>query len=38
MFQLGGTDILGPVTGIYKQGDESLGSAKGEQFVNLMSG
>jgi len=34
MFQLGGTDVLGPVTGVYKQGYESLGSAKGEKFCN----
>jgi hypothetical protein len=37
MFQLGGTDVLGPVTGVYKQRYESSGSAKSEKFFNRLS-
>jgi hypothetical protein len=37
MFQLCGTDALGPLTGTYKQGNESLGSAKSEKFFNCLN-
>jgi len=37
MFQLGGTDLLGPVTGVCKHGYESSGSAKSEKFFNRLS-
>jgi len=39
MFHLGGTDVLGPVTGVYeyKQRYESSGSAKSEKFFNRLN-
>ena len=37
MSQLGGTDVLGPVTGVYKQGYESSGSAKSEKFFSRLN-
>jgi len=36
MFQLGGTDLLGPVTGVCKHGYESSGSAKSEKCFNRL--
>ena len=37
MFQLGGTDVLGPVIGVYKQKYGSSGSAKSEDIFKRLS-